>query len=147
METITDFMSADHGRCDELYVAAEQAASEGQWEKAAEAFRAFREATEGHFAMEERALFPAFEETTGSTGGPTEMMRYEHGQMRTLFDEMAAAVEARDRDAFLGSGETLLMLMQQHNMKEEQILYPMTDRTLDQRREEVLGRMRETGAG
>ena len=145
METITDFMAADHGRCDELFVAAEKAVSEGRWDAAGPAFEAFRTATEAHFAMEEQALFPAFEAAMGATGGPTEMMRYEHGQIRGLFNEMAEALAAKDRDAFLGGAETMLVMMQQHNMKEEQILYPMTDRNLDPQRAEVLERMRQAG--
>ena len=64
------------------------------------------------------------------SGGPTEMMRYAHEQMRALLAQMREACAARDADAYGGAAETLLMLMQQHNMKEENILYPMCDRAL-----------------
>jgi len=47
------------------------------------------------------------------------MMRYEHGQMRTLLDQLAAAANCARQRAYAGVAETLLMLMQQHNMKEE----------------------------
>jgi len=57
-------------------------------------------------------------------------MRYEHDQMRDLLAQLAAACEAHDGEAYGGVAETLLMLMQQHNMKEENILYPMCDRAL-----------------
>jgi hemerythrin-like domain-containing protein len=40
---------------------------------------------------------------------------------------MHAALAQRDGDEFAGEAETLLILMQQHNMKEENILYPMCD--------------------
>jgi iron-sulfur cluster repair protein YtfE (RIC family) len=43
---------------------------------------------------------------------------------------MDEAITARDADSFLGLAETLMILTQQHNMKEEQILYPMSDRVL-----------------
>jgi len=36
-----------------------------------------------------------------------------------------------DRDELLDQGDTLLMLIQQHNQKEEHILYPMCENALD----------------
>lgn len=131
MTTITHFMEGDHRRCDELFAEAEQQAANGEWEAAASSFSRFHQAMEQHFGMEENSLFPAFEEATGSTMGPTQVMRMEHGQMRALFQRMQEAVEARDREEYLGAADTLLILMQQHNMKEEQMLYPMSDRALD----------------
>jgi hemerythrin-like domain-containing protein len=73
-------------------------------------------------------------------------MRMEHVQMRELFDAMADAVKHQDRDEFLGQAETLLVMMQQHNMKEEQMLYRMADQTLAGEMEEVLQQMRAVGA-
>jgi len=64
--------------------------------------------------------------------GPTQVMRMEHIQMKQLFSEMEQAVKARDDAQYLGLSETLMMIMQQHNMKEEQMLYPMMDQTLGQ---------------
>jgi hemerythrin-like domain-containing protein len=64
------------------------------------------------------------------TGGPTQMMRFEHAQMRDLIEQMERALNGRDGSGFAGAAETLLILMQQHNMKEENILYPMCDRSL-----------------
>lgn len=143
METITDYMSADHRRCDDLFVAAEKAVSSGDWESARSAYQQFRSAIEHHFSMEEQALFPTFEEVSGNTMGPTQVMRYEHEQMRALFADMAESLDNQDGDGFLGNAETLLVMMQQHNRKEEQILYPMADQTLAPQREELLGRMQE----
>lgn len=72
-------------------------------------------------------MFPAFEAATGMTQGPTQVMRMEHRQMRGLMAQMQQAWAERDGEAFAGAAETLLILMQQHNMKEENILYPMCD--------------------
>lgn len=146
METITDYMSADHRRCDDLFVAAEKAVSSGGWEAARTAYADFRSAIEHHFAMEEQTLFPTFEEVSGNTMGPTQVMRYEHEQMRALFQDMADALQQEDADGFLGNAETLLVMMQQHNRKEEQILYPMADQSLASQREGVLGQMQEVEA-
>ena len=119
-----------HRHCDNLFVAAEESVQSGDWAASASAFEHFQAQMQAHFEAEEGVLFPAFESATGMTGGPTQMMRYEHEQMRTLLAQLAAACEARDTDAYSGAAETLLMLMQQHNMKEENILYPMCDQAL-----------------
>ncbi|HEU0188285.1 MAG TPA: hemerythrin domain-containing protein [Gallionellaceae bacterium] len=126
MSTISEFMSTDHQRCDTLFAKAEAAAPAA----AAQAFAAFVEAMQHHLAMEEQVLFPAFEQATGNSMGPTRIMRMEHEQMRELFGQMGEALAANDGSTFAGLAETLLILMQQHNMKEEQILYPMSDRAL-----------------
>jgi len=127
---IKQFMAQDHRDCDQLFAKAENAASKEDWETASQAFNEFIQAMERHLGIEEQTLFPAFEEATGIVTGPTEMMRMEHEQMRTLFSEMKAAMEHRDSDNYLGEAETLLILMQQHNMKEEQILYNIMDQRL-----------------
>ncbi len=73
--------------------------------------------------------------------GPTQMMRMEHAQMRQLFDDMRQALERQDRNDYLGASETLLILMQQHNLKEEQMLYPMSEQTLGEDSAAVLEKM------
>ncbi len=119
-----------HRHCDDLFVAAEESAQSGDWAAAAPAFERFHDQMMAHFAAEEELLFPAFEAATGMSAGPTKMMRYEHEQMRTLLSQLAAACAAHDSESYAGVAETLLMLMQQHNMKEENILYPMCDQAL-----------------
>lgn len=127
---IKEFMAQDHKDCDQLFVDAENAASIEDWTTTTQAFNEFINVMERHLVIEETELFPAFEKATGMTMGPTEMMRMEHGQMRELFSEMREAVEQQNSDDYLGAAETLLILMQQHNMKEEQILYNMMDQHL-----------------
>ena len=80
--------------------------------------------------MEEEVVFPAFEQTTGMTGGPTAIMRMEHTQMRGILDQMAADALEGDFESVADHGDTLLMVIQQHNMKEENILYPMVEQHL-----------------
>ncbi len=128
---ISSFMSDDHHRCDELFASAEHLVDGAQWDQAKNAVTKFLEAMEEHFLMEEETLFPQFEAASGNAMGPTQVMRHEHQQMRQLFAQMQTALQNKDNNNFLGASETLLILMQQHNMKEEQILYPMTDRFLD----------------
>lgn len=141
MTSISDYMGSDHRRCDELFAIAEGHASNGDWSATQESFTTFRQATEHHFRMEEDVLFPGFEQASGMTMGPTQVMRMEHTQMRELFASMQEAIEQKNSNAFLGDAETLLILMQQHNMKEEQILYPMTEETFGAQGGEVLAQM------
>jgi iron-sulfur cluster repair protein YtfE (RIC family) len=76
------------------------------------------------------------------SAGPTQIMRAEHVQMRGLFSELRDACARRDEEALLGLTETLLMVMQQHNLKEEEVLYPMSDQALDSDAADLLARMR-----
>jgi iron-sulfur cluster repair protein YtfE (RIC family) len=128
--TFTRHMGDDHHRCDELFAIAEQMVESGHWSQAAAAHQGFIDAMEQHLSAEEELLFPAFEEASGMTMGPTSVMRHEHEQMRALFSQMGQALQAQSSDDYLGASETLLIMMQQHNAKEEQMLYPMIDQML-----------------
>lgn len=128
--SITTPLFQHHKHCDEIFADAESACNSGDWGAGEKAFTLLRDQLEMHFSSEEELLFPAFENATGMTSGPTEVMRGEHRQMRDLLAQMDGALAARDSDAFGGAAETLLILMQQHNMKEENILYPMCDNAL-----------------
>ncbi|NOR51851.1 MAG: hemerythrin domain-containing protein [Gammaproteobacteria bacterium] len=138
---ITDFMGDDHRRCDTIFAAAEESVSKGDWSLAEKNNRRFIDAMEHHFRMEEEFLFPRFEEVSGQTMGPTEMMRHEHQQMRQLFEQMNRAAASQLADDYLGASETLLILMQQHNAKEEQMLYPMSDQVLAGEQDELINRL------
>lgn len=142
MSETTQPLRDHHKHCDDLFAAAEEAAQQAQWAKCNERFMNFRRAIESHFSAEETILFPAFEEESGMTDGPTEVMRSEHAQMRGLMEQMAQAVAAQDSNGFCGTGETLLVLMQQHNFKEENILYPMCDHHLSALDEDIGDRLR-----
>jgi hemerythrin-like domain-containing protein len=148
MNSPAQILPDHHRHCDDLYVAAEDAAQRGDWAAAAPAFERFHEQMKAHFDAEEALLFPAFEAASGMSGGPTNMMRYEHEQMRTLLAQLDAACQDHDGESYAGVAETLLMLMQQHNMKEENILYPMCDQALGAEAESLgakIGAMLETG--
>lgn len=128
--SITAPLFQHHKHCDEIFASAEDACANGDWAAGEKAFALLLSQLEAHFTSEEEVLFPAFEAATGMTSGPTEVMRGEHRQMRDLLAQMKGALAARDGDGFGGAAETLLILMQQHNMKEENILYPMCDNAL-----------------
>jgi len=141
MSTILDFMGADHRVCDDLFAASEAAVAQKHWEEVRGMFDRFNSAMGRHLAMEEQILFPAFEAGTGFSMGPTRVMRMEHEQMRELIQEMETAVAARNDRDYLGLSETLNMLMQQHNLKEEGMLYPMCDQALAASRDSLIHEM------
>ncbi|MBT4493372.1 MAG: hemerythrin domain-containing protein [Gammaproteobacteria bacterium] len=124
-------MANSHASCDELLANAENLAVDQNWQKLTAVFESFVEETEKHFRNEEEILFPKTEGIL-PPGGPVEVMKYEHRQMRDLIGNLREQLGKQDQAGFLGEIETLVILMQQHNMKEEQILYPMLDQLLSE---------------
>jgi hemerythrin-like domain-containing protein len=141
MDEITRFFSHDHRHCDELFVDLERALAQGDWTSIGPRAATFLAETEHHLGMEEGELFPLLEGSAAD--GPVRVMRAEHEQMRHLFAELRAALGRRDRQACLDVTETLLLLMQQHNAKEENILYPLADQTLGSAAHELVDRLRQ----
>lgn len=127
------YLTTDHRHCDEQLGALRRSAIGGDWQAASAAFEALRHDILAHFAAEEEVLFPAFEASSGMTCGPTAVMRMEHEEARELLLDLAEAIAAQETDGVRGYGEALLILLQQHNMKEENILYPMAQQGLGPR--------------
>lgn len=131
MTTIADYLTAEHRACDCLLEPAEDHARAQRWDAAAACVRAFVDALAAHLDKEEQVLFPALEAAAGNGFGPTQVMRGEHDGMRELFDRLQDDIARRDLGDFLGSIDTLTILVGQHNMKEERVLYPMAAQLLD----------------
>lgn len=141
MSSIKDFMTQDHKECDESFAQMEDAVASKSADALAK-FEEFADALTNHFKMEEMVLFPAFERKTGMTQGPTQVMVMEHEQMRELLSKMSGAIEENNNDKFFGLSETLMILMQQHNMKEEQMLYVMAEQHLSDDADHIISQMR-----
>ncbi len=124
------YLTTDHRHCDEQLGTLRRLAIAGDWAAARDAFEAARHDVLAHFSAEEEVLFPAFEASSGMSCGPTAVMRMEHQEARELLADLAEAVGGEDADGVRGYGEALLILLQQHNMKEENILYPMAKQGL-----------------
>ena len=127
MNTISSFLTSDHRACDNEFANLENAIASQDWEESKTQLEKFSADLLHHFDMEEKVMFPVFEEVTGMTQGPTMVMRMEHSQMRGILEDLKADIEKKDKNHFFGVSESLMMLMQQHNMKEEQMLYRMAD--------------------
>jgi len=140
MSSIKEYLTNDHRRCDDVFAQMEEKAN-GSLESATALTEEFIADMEQHFQREERVMFPEFEAKTGMVNGPTEMMRQEHAQMRNLMLQLTQAIENDDKDKFFGLSETLMILLQQHNMKEEQMLYTMAQQHLSADTERIVEMM------
>ncbi len=123
------FFANHHQYCDGLWSSFEEASSASPAEARA-SFEQYEKETLRHLDWEETVLFPAFEQATGMTQGPTAVMRSEHERMRALLQAMADAIRNDDIETALDQGDTLLLFTQQHNQKEEAMLYPMAENAL-----------------
>lgn len=126
--TLQHLLSRDHRECDELLSATLGHAQAGRWAEAGRSFSDFCDRVEAHFGAEESILFVRFEQATGMTHGPTAVMRSEHEAVREALDRVNDAILGRDANAVFGEGDALFILLQQHNLKEENILYPAAER-------------------
>ncbi|QNM95142.1 hemerythrin domain-containing protein [Chitinimonas koreensis] len=115
----------EHHTCDDLLERVEAAARRADWPAARDHFHEAEQAMLGHFELEEERLFPAFEQATGIVHGPTAVMREEHEAMRDLLENCRSILLLEDAAALQAELDTLFILVQQHNVKEENVLYPL----------------------
>ena len=132
---ITEGLGQDHDRLAEIETSAFAARERGDFAAGGELFERFARDLESHIVFEEERLFPVVEQEMGLTpdSGPTAVMREEHAQIRSLLREISGKM----RDAASSVEEkrrTLELILEEHNMKEEEMLYPMTDQVLGQER-------------
>ncbi|MEM5430756.1 hemerythrin domain-containing protein [Cupriavidus oxalaticus] len=125
MSDVIDTLVQQHRSCDAALARLEGALREADWTQAAAAFAELEAALDGNFGAEEARLFPAFEQATGMAGGPTAVMRHEHDEVRALMDNVREWLSLRDANALAAETDTLVVLLQQHNLKEENVLFPM----------------------
>jgi iron-sulfur cluster repair protein YtfE (RIC family) len=129
--SLSAFFTQDHRDCDARWADVEELLDASDIETAQPAWEKFDIGMRRHMAMEEEVLFPAFDVRSGmGGGGPVAMMKMEHQQMRGLLDQIGECMDAGDAQEALDIGDTLLMLVQQHNVKEEGMLYPMAENLL-----------------
>lgn len=144
--TIKDFMTNMHRECDQLLTQAEDFLDNGQFDEALAKYIAFKEETLQHFTMEEEYLFPMLEEKSGMGNmGPTNVMRMEHAQAKSLFEKMDEAYNAKDKERAFALGESMNILLQQHNLKEEQMLYTMMNSALAENADEIVAKLQNYG--
>ena len=138
MRPILVYMANDHQRCDALFADLEACIERREWTQADLSLISFGDALASHLTREEAVLFPAFEQVTGSHTGPTGTLRLEHKYIRAIVSRVIEAVRQRDANDFFGHADIMRIMLQQHNVKEETILYVMIDRILADQREQII---------
>ncbi|RJG09374.1 hemerythrin domain-containing protein [Massilia cavernae] len=145
METLASYLEQDHVHCDALFRATNESACAGRWPQATREMAAFQHALERHLLIEERILYPAYENALGHAAGPTLSMRAEHLRIRAVVQRLTDAVRAQDRVAFFNHADAFLLMMHQHSEKEEGIVYPRIARVLAHASNDLLSAMRAYG--
>ena len=125
---VTEYLETDHRRLDALLTNIAHLSQAASFPAAAARFAEFACGLNRHIDAEESILFPAFERMTGMAGGPTVVMRMEHVEIRRGMDAVSQALAARDPARCAAAIDALGDSLSSHNMKEEHILYPTTDR-------------------
>ena len=140
---VTEYLEQDHRRLDSIVPEVVRLVDSGSFAEAVTRFAEFVCGLNRHIDAEESVLFPAFEKMTGMTAGPTAVMRAEHVEIRRWMGLGAAALDARDVAGVKRAVSGLTAVLSVHNMKEEQVLYPMTDQAAggERERDDLVRRM------
>ncbi len=144
LRNVTEYLETDHRRLDGIVAEVRSLVDAGSFPQAGARFAEFRCGLGRHIDVEEQILFPLFEQLTGMRdAGPTFVMRSEHVDIRQLMDDTTAALKSADRAQVDAALDSLMDVLGSHNMKEEQVLYPMTDRAAgnDAAREDLVKRL------
>lgn len=129
-QQLSAIMTHDHRECDVKFEHIEEAVSNKDFAKAEQLFIQWKKVNLRHFDIEETILFPETVNAMGMKIPPIMVMEMEHQQIKNCINQMEAALSQKNGDDFLGFADTCMIMIQQHNMKEEQILYPMIDNAL-----------------
>jgi len=139
---LVDFFSQDHRDCDARWADVEELLDTEDIEAARPAWQKYLAGMRRHIAMEEEVLFPAMESASGMPeGGPTAVMRLEHSQIKALLEQIDETIASGDCEQALEVGDTLLMLVQTHSAREEEVLYPMAENLLSGQWSELAARL------
>jgi uncharacterized protein (DUF2249 family)/hemerythrin-like domain-containing protein len=128
---VSEALGWDHDRLDALESRAFALHAAGDAEGARGAWAEFAVGLSRHIRFEEEILFPAFEQASGVPpgAGPTAVMRAEHREIEGLLEDIERALAGAG--APLSFRDRLHEVLGEHNAKEEQVLYPLTDESLD----------------
>ena len=128
MHTMFSVLASDHALCDQLFAQACTHVRSGDFLLAGRILSALAGTMERHLQAEETAVFAQYEAMLPEAAPLTAALRGEHGQIRGMLLRLATSLEEGDRLAFLKHAGTLALVLQQHNEKEEMVLYPMLER-------------------
>ncbi|MBX7186248.1 MAG: hemerythrin domain-containing protein [Vicinamibacteria bacterium] len=129
--TVNEALSWDHDRLDDLEARAFEARERGDFEEAKALYAVFAFGLRRHIRFEEELLFPEFEAKAGFPAdmGPTAVMRDEHREILESLDRIERGIGEADTP-LESLRHALHLVLGNHNLKEEHIVYPMTDQAL-----------------
>ena len=142
MKKISDYLKNDHARCDDLFTQTEFYVNQKRWDDAQISFNLFRDFLNKHINIEESIIFPALEYAIDSATGPTNIMRMEHVYIRGINHHLYESINKKNTVSFFDHSDTLQLILQQHNLKEEDTWYAMIDRALNSTKNEVIHAMK-----
>lgn len=131
MQTITECLKADHLRLDRLLDETFETVARGDLRGARVRFPEFARHLRDHMRFEEEFMFPIVERTICAAEGPICVMRRDHREIEDRLAGMQAALYLGDLAALRAEHEALVMTLENHNGREERVLYPAIDRVLD----------------
>jgi uncharacterized protein (DUF2249 family)/hemerythrin-like domain-containing protein len=132
---VAEYLNWDHQRLDALLSEVHRRLERGSCAAATPRFAEYRCGLGRHIEMEEQILLPAFETVTGVGGNPMATIYTEHETAHRMCEEIAEALAADDRARAFGLVEALREMLLRHNLKEERLLYPTSDRLAGGERE------------
>ncbi|MDO8681373.1 MAG: hemerythrin domain-containing protein [Acidobacteriota bacterium] len=132
---VSEYLGGDHQRLADILTEVTRLVGDGARADAARLFAEFACGLNWHIDAEEITLFPAFEQKTGILEGPTTVLRDDHRQIRRRMAEVADHLKAGDAAAAGRAITALDDILGEHNIMEEQVLYPMTDQAMVDRQE------------
>jgi regulator of cell morphogenesis and NO signaling len=155
--TISDFLGSDHHRLSgywEEFLQAIKAcemsnetlftAEKGHRLAASERLSHFIFGLRRHIRMEEDCFFPLFEARSGmpAGSGPTAVMRTEHREIEEILASMERLLDAHECATLIQAVEGRpthpSTLFRNHDSKEENMLYPLSDRLFSQSEKDQL---------
>lgn len=144
--SVSEYLGWDHARLDGILNDVSRLVGQKAYVDASRAFAEFACGLNWHIEAEEATLFPAFEEKTGIVQGPTVVLREEHRVIQRCIVEVTAALATANAGPIERAISDLRETLGDHNIKEEQVLYPMTDRAMtdERERDELVNRIQVT---
>ncbi|MFD1622659.1 hemerythrin domain-containing protein [Thalassotalea marina] len=140
MSLINNYFSVDHQKLDCLFEAFISHRTKGD-DNGYNYFQLFHKGLIQHIEWEEKILFPFIENLVPMSQGPTSVMCEEHGQIKVLLEIIDHKLASQFNGEILEITQ-LTTILAAHNLKEENVLYPMIDNNINQaQRAEIFSEM------
>jgi len=121
--SLTHCLELDHRRLDAALLETKDLATQGAFTPALDRFRVVAAGLSRHIDAEETILFPAL---GSAAAGPVRVMCMEHVRLREHLEAIRAALAANS-SAWAEETRAFEVLLEQHNAKEERVLYPLSN--------------------